>query len=89
MYDFNIFKTSVEINFEKLLGHSVFKNHQIKIISNHFNLLQVCPSVLSFGFAVLFISPLNFVTIIFTVSLNLVVVTIASILINFVTLFGD
>ena len=64
MYDFNIFKTSVEINFEKLLGHWawVFKNHKIKIISNHFNLLQVFPSVLSFGFAVLFISRLNFVS---------------------------
>lgn len=58
---FHIFKTSVEINFEKLLGHRVFKNHKIKIISNHVNLLQVCPSAPSFVFAVLFISSLNFV----------------------------
>ena len=60
--DFHIFKTSVEINFEKLLGHRVFKNHKIKIISNHVNLLQVCPSAPSFIFAVLFISSLKFVT---------------------------
>ena len=60
--DFHIFKTSIEINFEKLLGHRVFKNHKIKIISNHFNLLQVCPSVPSLIFAVLFIPSLNFVS---------------------------
>ena len=39
------------MNFEKLLGQQVFKNQ----IAIRFNILQVCPSMPSFVFAVFFI----------------------------------
>ena len=84
IYDFNIWN-----KLWKTVRPLSFQNHKIKIISNHFNLLQVCPSVFSFIFAVLFIPSIILCVVIFTVSLNLVAVTIAWILINFITLLDD
>lgn len=56
------FYKQFKINFEKRLGHRVFKNHKVRIITNHFNPLQACPSFPCFVFDVLFIPSLNFVS---------------------------
>ena len=59
----------------------------ISIVTNNirFNLLQVCPSVLLFVFALSFIPFSNFLSGYFNVSVNLVAVCNVWILINFVT----
>ena len=54
------------MNFEKLLGKKAF--------NIHFNLLQVCPSVPPFVFAVLFILSFYVLWCYFYVSLSLVAV---------------
>ena len=59
----------------------------ISIVTNNirFNLLQVCPSVLLFVFALSFMPFSNFLSGYFNVSVNLVAVCNVWILINFVT----
>ena len=59
------------MNSEKLLGKQFFKT----TISIRFNLLQVCPSVFPFVFAVLFTVSFNVLNSYFYDSLNLVAVS--------------
>jgi len=68
------------MNVEKLLGKQVFK-HTIAI---RFYFLQLCPSVPSYVFSLLFISSFNVLNYYFNVLLYLVAVTVL-VRINIVT----
>ena len=72
---------TIKMNFEIIR----LTSFQKPAISVRFNLLQVCPSVFSFVFAVLVILSLKVLSDYFYVSLNLVSVSTVTVLIKFET----
>ena len=70
------------MNFKKPVRLTSFQKPTISI---RFNLLQVCPSMSTFVFALLLISFFNVLSDYFYVSLNLMAVHTVRILIKFVT----